>query len=215
MNFLEFDDAKSEFWNSIEKGDWKMAQELLDQIPSLLHLKHEKQLQTPLSMACQLGHFHLFQQLLQLTPESVNLLDSSGSNCLLVACSNENDWTIANFLLDSNDLPMQYQCDNFGMTPSLVAAKMGNLQLLQKILLRFPESIWDRDYIDSRNCLSFAAENGHFDVVKFLYSKQPDLAVEVEKFNEETAASRATTRGHVEISNFLSQIFKDHYLKAN
>ncbi len=80
---------------------------------------------------------------------------------------------------------------------------LGNLTLLQEFTLGhnddIQEMIADNEFYPYRK----AAENGHINVLKFLVSKAPDVALKMISAINFSAYKKAAQNGHIEVLNYL------------
>jgi ankyrin repeat protein len=79
------------------------------------------------------------------------------------------------------------------------AAKVSNLEVVRMLARGFNSQ-------DSESAaLHFAAENGHFGIVKGLHKDEPKFLLEVRDNDGQTPLHRAATQGHMSIVSYLKE----------
>lgn len=136
---------------------------------------------TPLRYACEAGHLHVVEKLLELGSHAGAMTKSTELTPLHVACQYGHTNIISRLLAENID---QNQKDKSGMTPLHVASKWSQSGAVQGLLNSGNgerQMYLDAEDNESNIALHFAAKSGRFDIVEPMlsYGKQ------VLEYNEE------------------------------
>ena len=173
--------------------DW-----LLDQ-PGLTLEDRSNDGMTPLLVAAECGHLDVVQHLLQ-RGASLAAKDQWGRNALLNAVVGGNALMV-DWLLEQPGVTLEY-ASNDGLTPLLVAAKWGHLDVVQHLLHR--GALLTAKGQGGRNALLEATWGGHTAVVDWLLD-QPGIMLEDRDKGGMTPLLVAAWRGHLDVAQHLLQ----------
>lgn len=153
----------------IKSGDFSEVQSMIEKDTSLIRLKDTGGC-TPLHRSVMEGSIRIAEYILS-SGSDINAKDNRGFTPLHYACNYDFE-NIAVLLIErSAEINLK---ENRGLTPVFLAARSGNLNLVKMLVDKGADpngkisGVWVTP-------LSWAAENGHSDVVNYLLTREVDV----------------------------------------
>ena len=128
---------------------------------------------TPLRSAVELGNFECTVALvsaLKKQGKNFNYSDKRGLSIVHSACGFQKNVAIVKYLLDENDEDFMMMTDHNGITPLFIAVRENNIEIVNYLINRNPESVHSQDSYGN-TILHKAAYEGRVNIVKSLVNK--------------------------------------------